>query len=197
MAGLIPGAVFVEVPGRDHLPFVGDQESILNPIQAFVHNLGDDLTHDRSLATVLVAGIGTAHQTLFPEKLSSELAARVSDFLPSALRYNTTEVVLTFDGPARAVHAAEGVLQIARQRGFEAGVGLHTGECMTGGAGSLSGSAVKIAKRLQEWAPPGDIFVSGTVRDLVPGAGLLFEPRGRIEQGDTGEWQVLRLIPRT
>ena len=36
VAGLIPGARFVELPGDDHLPFVGDQDAIIEEIATFL-----------------------------------------------------------------------------------------------------------------------------------------------------------------
>lgn len=39
VAARIPGAQFIELPGADHLPFVGDQDAILDPIQEFLCGL--------------------------------------------------------------------------------------------------------------------------------------------------------------
>jgi hypothetical protein len=36
IAGRIPGAKLVELPGVDHLPWVGDQDSVLDEIQEFL-----------------------------------------------------------------------------------------------------------------------------------------------------------------
>ena len=36
MAAQIPGATFVELPGDDHLPFVGDQDAMLDEIEQFL-----------------------------------------------------------------------------------------------------------------------------------------------------------------
>src|SRR5215207_3739529 len=36
MAEHIPGARYVELPGDDHLPFVGDQDSVLDEVLAFL-----------------------------------------------------------------------------------------------------------------------------------------------------------------
>ena len=55
VAGLIPGAQFVELPGDDHLPFVGDQDAIVDEIAAFVTSADRGAAPDRVLATVLCA----------------------------------------------------------------------------------------------------------------------------------------------
>jgi pimeloyl-ACP methyl ester carboxylesterase len=47
VAACIPSARLVELPGLDHLPFVGDQEAILNEIERFVS--GPQLTAARAM----------------------------------------------------------------------------------------------------------------------------------------------------
>jgi hypothetical protein len=176
VASLIPTARFVELPGADHLPFVGDQDAILTTIENFAHDLDDDLSHDRSLATVLALSSTD----------TGEIAGLLRSLSAIAVHENPREVLAAFRGPARAVRAAKAVLAISAT----ACAGLHIGECM---AGTLRGSAVKVAQTIRNLAAPGDILVSGTIRDLVAGSGLEFEARGRAEAGGLGEWQVLRL----
>ena len=36
VASLLPDAQFVALPGEDHLPFVGDQDAVLDEVQAFL-----------------------------------------------------------------------------------------------------------------------------------------------------------------
>lgn len=78
-------------------------------------------------------------------------------------------------GPARAVHAALGLLDLGRtvaaelratrgHHGFDLRVGVHTGRVKLGGgvdeAGSIRGVSVNVAARLQQAAPPGAVLVS-------------------------------------
>ena len=53
MAELIPGAKFVELPGADHLPFVGDAEAILDEIEEFLTGKRHAPQVDRVLATAV------------------------------------------------------------------------------------------------------------------------------------------------
>jgi class 3 adenylate cyclase len=77
-----------------------------------------------------------------------------------------------------------------RQR-LEIRAGLHTGEVELRRDG-LVGIAVHIAARVQAQAGPGEVLVSGTVRDLVAGSGLAFAGRGRHTlKGVPGEWRLL------
>src|SRR5262245_41175022 len=51
VADLIPGSRFVELAGDDHLPFVGDQDVMLDAIETFLTGSGRSLEFDRVLAT--------------------------------------------------------------------------------------------------------------------------------------------------
>jgi hypothetical protein len=51
--------------------------------------------------------------------------------------------------------------------------------------------AVHIAARVMAEAAPGEVLVTGTVRDLIVGTGLRFVDRGRHElRGVPGDWQL-------
>ena len=60
MAAHIPGARFVELPGDDHLPFVGDQDAILDEVEQFLTGARPGPEADRVLATVMAAEIANA-----------------------------------------------------------------------------------------------------------------------------------------
>src|SRR6185503_11735845 len=53
IAAHIPNARFVELPGEDHLLFVGDQDTVLGEVKTFVENLRITPEVDSVLATVL------------------------------------------------------------------------------------------------------------------------------------------------
>jgi class 3 adenylate cyclase len=72
-------------------------------------------------------------------------------------------------------------------------VGIHTGQCDIS-EGDVSGIAVHVASRVLSTAAPGEILVSGTVRDLLLGSGVKFEDRGRHSlKGIEGDWQLFAL----
>jgi class 3 adenylate cyclase len=55
----------------------------------------------------------------------------------------------------------------------------------------LGGLAVHIAARVGTVATPGEVLVSGTVKDLVVGSGIDFEDRGEHElKGVPGMWRL-------
>jgi len=94
-----------------------------------------------------------------------------------------------FDGPARAIRCACAIRDTVSALGLAVRVGVHTGECDIVDD-KLSGLAVVIGSRVAAEAQTGEVLVSSTVRDLVAGSGITFEPRGiRVLKG-IGEWPL-------
>jgi class 3 adenylate cyclase len=68
--------------------------------------------------------------------------------------------------------------------------GLHAGECEVVD-GRVGGIAVHIGARVAGQAGPGEVLVSSTVRDIVVGSGIAFEPRGTATlKGLPDEWPL-------
>ena len=100
----------------------------------------------------------------------------------------------TFDQPARAVRAADGIVSAVAKLGVSVRAGLHTGEIEAAGE-KVGGIAVVIASRVMSAAGPGEVLVSGTLRELVAGSGLDFTDRGPYHlKGISGEWRLWMLV---
>jgi class 3 adenylate cyclase len=96
----------------------------------------------------------------------------------------------TFDGPARAIRAAQAIVAAVRPLGLWLRAGVHIGECELYEE-KLAGIALSVGARIAAAADAGEVLVSGTVRDLVAGSGLLFEDRGQRElKGVPGTWHL-------
>ena len=96
----------------------------------------------------------------------------------------------TFDGPARAIRCAQVIAERVGELGLQIRAGLHTGECELHD-GKVAGIAVSIGARVAGEASAGEVIVTGTVKDLVAGSGLTFEPRGVHElKGVPGRWPI-------
>jgi class 3 adenylate cyclase len=98
-----------------------------------------------------------------------------------------------FDGPARAIRCACAIREAIGELGLGIRLGVHTGECDVV-EGKLQGLAVTIGARVAAEALPGEVLVSGTVRDLVAGSGISFEPRGVRELKGLGEWPLFAVV---
>ena len=96
----------------------------------------------------------------------------------------------TFDQPAEAVRAAEAIVAAVAELGISIRAGLHVGEAEAAGE-KIGGIAVHTASRVMSAAGAGEVWVSGTLRDLVAGSGLEFDDRGLQElKGVPGEWRL-------
>jgi serine/threonine protein kinase/alpha-beta hydrolase superfamily lysophospholipase len=198
LAEYIPGAKFAELPGKDHLPFVGDQDAILDEIEEFLTGVRHAPQVDRVLATVLYLETGEADPGAQPSQIPSGRAAvqhahavrEIELFKGRLAAEKTNSVLAWFDGPARAIRAALAISESARRLGLPARLGLHTGECDLVGH-RVSGAAVDLAQQLVQHAGPYEVLVSSTVKDLVAGAGINFKPVGEgSAAGLFAEWRV-------
>jgi class 3 adenylate cyclase/pimeloyl-ACP methyl ester carboxylesterase len=201
MAKRIPGAKYVELPGIDHLPFVGDQDSILDEVEEFLTGVRHHFEPDRVLATVLFTDIvgSTERAAALGDRRWRELLELHNRLVRAQLeRFRGKEVdtagdgfLATFDGPARAIRCAIACCDELARRGIEVRAGLHTGECELVGE-KVRGIAVHIGARIAALAAPGQVLVSSTVKDLVAGSGLKFVDRGSHRlRGVPGEWRLL------
>ncbi len=182
IAQQIPGAKYVELPGRDHLWFVGDTEAILGEIEEFLTGVRGTGEFDRVLATVMFTDIAESTKIAARRELDLHRGREVDSAGDGFLAH--------FDGPARAIRCASAIVDGAARLGLGVRAGVHTGECEMAG-GKLRGVAIHIGARLMAAAAPGEVVVSSTVRDLVAGSGLQFADRGRHElKGVSGEWQL-------
>ena len=191
IARSVPAARYVEVPGDDHLPFVGDQEPILDEIERFL--TGERAPHavDRVLLTVLRAdAAGASIPAAVLDAARAEVAAARGRAAVGAYT-----LLAAFDGPARAVRCALSIAAAARAARLPLRVGLHTGECSVVD-GSVVGIAVEVAGRIAAQATPGEVIVSTTVRDLVAGSGLGFEQTRGAPTGLPAGLGLLRVTDR-
>jgi serine/threonine protein kinase/DNA-binding winged helix-turn-helix (wHTH) protein len=195
LAQNIPGAKFVELPGIDHLPFVGDQDGIIDEIEEFLTGMRHAPHLDRVLATVLVARVSAEGRadTKWLDLLDlhhSFVRKEIELFKGRAVEVAGDHLLATFDGPARAIRAACAICDSAARLGVKLRTGLHTGECDAVDH-RVSGHAVEIATEIAKQAEEGEVLVSSTVKDLVAGSGIgLAERAVYAFREDLGEWRL-------
>jgi class 3 adenylate cyclase len=204
LAERIPGARFVELPGVDHWPWIGDQDPILDEIQEFLTGARPEPDATRVLATILFTDIveSTRHAHALGDKAWKTLLEKhdrlcekcVERFRGRLIKRTGDGIHATFDGPGRAISCAREILDGARDLGVGIRAGLHTGECEIRGE-ETEGVAVHLAARVAALADAGEVLVSRTVCDLVAGSGLEFTDRGTHKlRGFPQEWQVFSVI---
>jgi hypothetical protein len=172
----------------DHLPWEGDQDSVLSEVERFVAGLDDEPVQDRVLATVLVVQAADA------ERACDAVRAQLARFRGRELELLDDTVVVTFDGPARAIRCAQALSEIAISSGRVARAAMHTGECDVVG-GTLAGLPVDLTRRLVSEADWGEAIATSTVRDLVAGSGIGFEERAPVSDLTGDGWRLFRVRP--
>ena len=96
----------------------------------------------------------------------------------------------SFRDQADAIRCACEISDAVKELGIDIRAGLHVGQAEIVGR-KLGGLAVNAGARLMSQAQPGEVLVSGVLRDLVGGSGFTFEDRGsRTLKGIPGEWHV-------
>jgi pimeloyl-ACP methyl ester carboxylesterase/class 3 adenylate cyclase len=200
IAEQIPDASFVLLPGRDYLPWVGDQDALVDEIAGFVTGTVPEPELRRVLATVLFTDLVG----------STERAAELGDRRWRVLlddhnqtvrrllaRHGGREVdnagdgfLATFDGPGRAVRCALAIVAELASLGLEVRAGVHTGEIELLDD-TIGGIAVHIGARVAALAAAGEVVVTRTVKDLTAGSGLTYRERGAVGlRGVPGEWEL-------
>lgn len=196
----IPDVKLVELPGADHLPWVGDADALLDEVEEFLTGTRQGPEPDRLLATVLFCDIvdSTARAAALGDQRWRDLLEQHFALVRHELaRFRGKEIdaagdgfLAIFDGPARAIRCAQAIASAVRQLGIAVRAGLHTGECEMAGR-SVRGIAVHTGSRVAAEAQPNEILVTRTVVDLVAGSGIRFKDRGiRTLKGIPGEWRL-------
>ena len=201
LAEHIVGARFVTFPGHDLLPWAGEFDSIVDETEEFVTGGRGAHAVTRLLATVLftdlvdstvqAAEVGDRQWRAMLDEFDVNVARLLSRH-DGVLVKNTGDGILArFVSPAQAVRCAVAMVEVARNFGQELRAGLHVGEVELRGD-DIVGLAVHITSRVSAMAGPGEVLVTGTVRDLVVGSGIAFDDRGRHDlKGVPGAWHVL------
>jgi pimeloyl-ACP methyl ester carboxylesterase len=203
LAEAIPGARFLVVPGQDSMGWVGDTEPMLDATEEFLTGRRGVRQSERVLGTVLFTDICG----------STELAASLSDHRWRDLLTEHHEkvelevereggrviktlgdgVLATFESPAGAMRAAPAAIEAVERLGMRLRAGAHTGEIELLGD-DVGGLAVHIGARVAANAQPGEVWVTGTIKDILIGSGMRFEPRGTHDlRGVPGEWPLYAL----
>jgi class 3 adenylate cyclase/pimeloyl-ACP methyl ester carboxylesterase len=201
IADHIPGAKYVELPGRNMFHFVEpDWRSSFQEIAHFLTGDQAEVPDDRVLATVLftdivdstrrAAEIGDRNWRALLDAHDAIVRVQLNRFRGREVNTSGDGFLAMFDGPQRAIRCAMAIRDAVQALGIQVRAGLHTGECEVRGD-DIGGIGVHIGARVSALAGPNDVLVSSTLRDLVIGSGLKFDERGSYElKGVPGEWRL-------
>ena len=189
LAESIPNARLLEVPGIDHLPYLGDDsDQLTDEVAEFLTGVKPEIGGERILATVLLTDIVDSTkraEAMGDRRWRDLLDAHNVIFRRELTRFRGVEVkttgdgfLATFDGPGRAIHCSLALIPAMRSLGIEIRAGLHTGEVEVG-KNDVRGIAVHVAARVAAQAQASECLVTRTVKDLVAGADIRFTECGK------------------
>jgi class 3 adenylate cyclase len=198
-AALIPGARFLPLDGRNHVPMPDEPESaqIMEAVIKFAAEAEETKPSAGAAASGLVTILFTDMEgsTALTQRLGDAQAQDVlrahNRVVREALKsHGGNEIKHTGDGIMASFPVASGALEcaVAIQRNLEAEnatsgtpvrvrIGLSAGEPVAE-EGDLYGATVQLAARVCAKAEPGQIMVSNVVRELAMGKGFLFADLG-------------------
>jgi class 3 adenylate cyclase len=202
LAGRIRDARALVVEGRGFKAF----ELMTQEVEAFLSSREAELVPDTVLATVMFTDIvGSTERAAslgdraWRDLLKNHHAAVRRELARFRGRERDTAgdaFFAVFDGPARAISCARTIVSAVRELDLTVRAGVHTGECELQD-GKVAGIAVNIGARIAAAAGPGEVLVSGTVKDLVAGSGIEFREKGVHQlKGVPGEWRLFT-VPST
>ena len=139
VADHIPGAKYVELPGRNLWQFVEPWRASFQEIAEFLTGHQSEVDDDRVLATVLFTDIVDSTRTaaeIGDRDWRALLYAHDAVVRAQLARFRGREVNATgdgflamFDGPQRAIRCAMSIRDAVQALGIQVRAGLHTGEC--------------------------------------------------------------------
>jgi len=203
VADRIPGAIYVELPGRNAYHFVEPWRASFQEIAQFLTGHQVDVADDRVLATVLftdivdstrrAAEMGDRDWHALLDAHDAVVRSQLARFRGREVNRMGDGFLAMFDGPQRAIRCAMAIRDTVQALGILVRAGLHTGECEVRGD-DIGGIAVHIGARVSALAGANDVLVSSTLRDLVIGSGIEFDDRGAHQlKGVPGEWRLFAL----
>jgi pimeloyl-ACP methyl ester carboxylesterase len=164
VADRIPGAKYVELPGRNLFHLVEpDWRASFQEIAEFLTDQGADLADDRVLATVLftdivdstrrAAEMGDRDWHALLDAHDAVVRAQLARFRGREVNTSGDGFLAMFDGPQRAIRCAMAIRDAVQALGIEVRAGLHTGECEVRGD-DTAGSPSTLVHGSAHWPGP-------------------------------------------
>jgi class 3 adenylate cyclase len=203
LARNIPDSQLLELPGRDHFPWLDNADLVLDHAERFLTGHLSKADPDKVFGTVLFTDIvdSTGRLSLVGDESWRRTLDEHYAIIRRALReHDGTEVQTTgdgflavFEGTGRAVRAALAIRDRAKDSGTQVRAGLHAGEFRLAGR-DVTGLAVHVAARVMSRAGADTVLTTQDVRDLDTDPEVSFDGVGAAPlKGVPGEWPLFRV----
>ena len=189
LAKNIPNARLLEVPGIDHLPYLGDDsDQLTDEVAEFLTGVKPTISAEHILATVLLTDIvnSTKHaEAMGDRRWRAASRCPQRDIPPGVDPLRGVEVkttgdgfLATFDGPDERFIAHFHLSRDVPVLYLRTAQDFNWGEVEVG-KNDLRGIAVHVAARVAAQAKACECLVTRTVKDLVAGADIRFTECGK------------------
>jgi class 3 adenylate cyclase/pimeloyl-ACP methyl ester carboxylesterase len=205
VAEQLPHGRYVEVPGDEIPGYLGDVDALMDEVEEFLIGTRVGAFQESRVVTIVfsdvvgsterVATVGDRRWRVLLDTHRSEARQLVARYRGREMNTTGDGFLIIFDTPTLAIRFGRALCDAARSAGLQTRVGIHSGEVMLHDD-DITGLAVHIAARVSALAPPDEVVISQTVRDMVIGSEFAVESLGRHElKGVPGTWEQFRVLP--
>jgi class 3 adenylate cyclase len=187
---LIAGDVYDVPPGHvayvvgdvpwTSIDFAGRRMFAKSPAEPSERRFATIVFTDLSRSTETARQLGDSRWRTLLAEHNQAVRSQIERFDGREIHTTGDGFLVLFDHPGRAVRGAAAMLDAATEVGLTARAGIHAGEIELQGD-DVRGIAVHAAARILAIAEPGQVLVSGTVRDLLAGSGIAFTDGAEFE----------------
>ena len=197
---------YVELPGQDHFPWVGDSNAVIEEVREFLTGVRVASEPDRVLATVMFTDVvdSTARAASLGDRRWRDLLDAPRRGRPPSAG-TRSEVArsrrpATVSWPRSTGPRAGDPLRVRHPRTRLLNCSWRFASACTPARSSCAattsaGSPCTSVSGYLRSPTPSEIVVSSTVKDLVAGSGIEFEDRGERElKGVPGTWRLFAVM---
>jgi class 3 adenylate cyclase len=203
LADRLPNASLRLVRGQRPMTTLMPFNDVAAEIEQFLGAYRPHHSGHREVATLLITDVVGSTEAVARAGDASYRYALDDHFAAvrrTLARFGGTEIKTMGDGflasfpiPSAALRCAAELVRDAEAIGLTIRVGAHSGEVLRQGD-ELSGIALHVAARVSAVAQASEVLFTDTVRTLVLGSNVTYEPVGTTTlKGVPGEWALYRL----
>lgn len=204
LADHIPNATYLELPGRNHVIFLGETQDVVRAVTQFVEiSKPAESNRDKRLSTALFTDIVGSTEMLSRmgdrlwrktldrhDALTSEA---VAEFKGRVIKSTGDGSLSLFDKPSRAIRCAACLVEMLGKAGIPIRAGLHVGEVRVRGD-DVTGMVIHTAARVVDQARPGEVLITRLLANLTADQGIAVENCGTHQlKGLSEQTELLRV----